>query len=278
LSVGAIYALVALAIVIPFKSSGVLNFGQGEIVTFGAYAALVLTQLALPYPIVLLGVAVVGAAGGMIIERLLIRPIVKAPEFTLVIATFAIGLLIKGALSIRFGDSPNTIDGPFGSDPIVAAGLRINPTALWIFACMALVTLLVIAFLRHTRLGKAMRAVSVNAEAARLMGIRVERVYRWSWGISTAIGALAGLLVAPLIGINPEVGQLILRGLLGAVIGGFTSIGGAVVGGLAVGLIETYSGVLIGSTFKNLVPFILLMVLLLFRPQGLFGAPDVQRV
>jgi branched-chain amino acid transport system permease protein len=278
LSVGAIYALVALAIVIPFKSSGVLNFGQGEIVTFGAYAALVLTQLALPYPIVLLGVAVVGAAGGMIIERLLIRPIVKAPEFTLVIATFAIGLLIKGALSIRFGDSPNTINGPFGSDPIVAAGLRINPTALWIFACMALVTLLVIAFLRHTRLGKAMRAVSVNAEAARLMGIRVERVYRWSWGISTAIGALAGLLVAPLIGINPEVGQLILRGLLGAVIGGFTSIGGAVVGGLAVGLIETYSGVLIGSTFKNLVPFILLMVLLLFRPQGLFGAPDVQRV
>jgi branched-chain amino acid transport system permease protein len=277
-SVGAIYALVALAIVIPFKSSGVLNFGQGEIVTFGAYAALVLTQLALPYPVVLAGVVAIGAAGGMIIERLLIRPIVKAPEFTLVIATFAIGLLIKGALSIRFGDSPNTIDGPFGAEPIVAGGVRINPTALWIFACTVLVTVLVIAFLRHTRLGKAMRAVSVNAEAARLMGIRVERVYRWSWAISTAIGALAGLLVAPLIGINPEVGQLILRGLLGAVIGGFTSIGGAVVGGLAVGLIETYSGVLIGSTFKNLVPFILLMVLLVFRPQGLFGAPDVQRV
>jgi branched-chain amino acid transport system permease protein len=277
-SVGAIYALVALAIVIPFKSSGVLNFGQGEIVTFGAYAALILTQLALPYPVVLAGVVVIGAAGGMIIERLLIRPIVKAPEFTLVIATFAIGLLIKGALSIRFGDSPNTIDGPFGAEPIVAGAVRINPTAVWILACMVLVTVLVIAFLRHTRLGKAMRAVSVNAEAARLMGIRVERVYRWSWAISTAIGALAGLLVAPLIGINPEVGQLILRGLLGAVIGGFTSIGGAVVGGLAVGLIETYSGVLIGSTFKNLVPFILLMVLLVFRPQGLFGAPDVQRV
>lgn len=278
LSVGSIYALVALAIVIPFKASGVLNFGQGEIVTFGAYAALVLTQLALPYPVVLAGVVALGAVGGIAIERVLIRPIVKAPEFTLVIATFAIGLLIKGAISVKFGDSPNAIDGPFGGEPIVAAGLRFNPTSLWIFACTLLVTFAVIAFFRHTRLGKAMRAVSVSPEAAKLMGIRVDRVYRWSWAISTAIGALAGLLVAPLIGINPEIGQLILRGLLGAVIGGFTSIPGAVVGGLAVGLIETYSGVLIGSAFKNLVPFVLLMLLLVFRPYGLFGAADVQRV
>jgi len=278
LSVGSIYALVALAIVIPFKASGVLNFGQGEIVTFGAYAALVLTQLALPYPVVLACVVALGAVGGIAIERVLIRPIVKAPEFTLVIATFAIGLLIKGAISVRFGDSPNTIDGPFGGEPIVAAGLRFNPTSLWIFGCTLGVTLAVIAFFRHTRLGKAMRAVSVSPEAAKLMGIRVDRVYRWSWAISTAIGALAGLLVAPLIGINPEIGQLILRGLLGAVIGGFTSIPGAVVGGLAVGLIETFSGVLIGSAFKNLVPFVLLMLLLVFRPYGLFGAADVQRV
>lgn len=278
ISVGSIYALVALAIVIPFKASGVLNFGQGEIVTLGAYIALVLTQLALPYPLLFACVLVLGGAGGIVVERVLIRPIVKAPEFTLVIATFAIGLLIKGIISVRFGDSPNTIDGPFGTDPILVAGLRFNPTAVWIFVCTLLVTLAVVLFFRWTRLGKAMRAVSVNAEAARLMGIRVETVYRWSWAISTAIGAIAGLLVAPLIGINPEIGQLILRGLLGAVIGGFTSIPGAVVGGLAVGLIETYSGVLIGSTFKNLVPFILLMVLLVFRPHGLFGAADVKRV
>jgi len=277
-SVGSIYALVALAIVIPFKASGILNFGQGEIVTLGAYLALVLTQLALPYPIVVVAVLAIGAAGGMLIERVLIRPIVRAPEFTLVIATFAIGLLIKGLLSIRFGDSPNSIDGPFGSDPIVAAGLRFNPTSLWIFACTAVVTLAIIVFFRTTRLGRAMRAVSVNIDAARLMGIRVETVYRWSWAISTAIGALGGLLVAPLIGINPEVGQLVLRGLLAAVIGGFTSIPGALVGGIAVGVIETYSGVLIGSAFKNLVPFVLLMTLLVFRPHGLFGAAEVKRV
>jgi branched-chain amino acid transport system permease protein len=277
-SVGSIYALVALAIVIPFKASGVLNFSQGEVVTVGAYLALILTQLALPYPLVLLSVVALGAMGGVFMERLLIRPIVAAPEFTLVIATFAIGLLIKGLISLKFGDSPASVDGPFGSDPLVAAGLRFNPTSLWILACTAVVTLTVMAFFRHARLGKAMRAVSVNPEAARLMGIRVTTVYRWSWAISTAIGALAGLLVAPLVGVNPEIGQLILRGLLAAVIGGFTSIGGAIIGGIAVGLIETYAGVLVGSAFKNLVPFLMLMLLLVFRPQGLFGAADAKRV
>src|SRR5450432_1335569 len=243
-SVGSIYALVALAIVIPFKASGVLNFSQGEVVTLGAYAALILTQLALPYPVVLAGVVLLGAFGGVLMERILIRPIVAAPEFTLVIATFAIGLLIKGVISLKFGDSPASIDGPFGSEPIVAIGLRFNPTSLWILACTAAVTLAVIAFFRYAKLGNAMRAVSINPEAARLMGIKVTTVYRWSWAISTAIGTLAGLLVAPLVGVNPEIGQLILRGLLAAVIGGFTSIGGAILGGIAVGLIETYAGVL----------------------------------
>ncbi len=123
-----------------------------------------------------------------------------------------------------------------------------------------------------------MRAVSINAEAARLMGIRVDSVWRWAWAISTAIGALAGLLVAPVIGVNPEIGTLILRGLVAAVIGGFTSVPGAIIGGLAVGLIETFSGVIVGSTFKNLVPFIILMLLLVFRPYGLFGMAEAKRV
>lgn len=278
ISVGSIYALVALAIVIPFKASGVLNFGQGEIVTAGAYLALVLTTLQLPFPLVLVLVIALGALGGVLIEQVLIRPIVKAPEFTLVIATFAIGLLFKGMISIRFGDSPASLDGPFGLDPIEVAGLRINPTSAWILACMLAVTLAVIAFFKYAKMGKAMRAVSINAEAARLMGIRVSAVYRWSWAISTAIGAFAGLLVAPVIGVNPEIGSLILRGLVAAVIGGFTSIVGAAIGGIAVGLIETYSGVLLGSAVKNLVPFLLLMLLLVFRPHGLFGTAEIKRV
>jgi branched-chain amino acid transport system permease protein len=141
-----------------------------------------------------------------------------------------------------------------------------------------LVSLGLILFFRHSKPGKAMRAVCANPEASRLMGIRSSTVYRLSWAISTAIGAVAGLLVAPLIGINPEIGQLILRGILGAVIGGFPSIMGAVVGGVSAGLIETFAGVLVGSAFKNLVPFLMLMLLLVFRPHGLLGVAEVKRV
>lgn len=277
-SVGSIYALVALAIVLPFKASGVLNFGQGEVVTLGAYLALTFTQLGLPYPVLLLSVVAVGAIGGMVVERVLIRPIVRSPEFTLVIATFAIGLLIKTVISLSYGESPASVEGPFGQSPVLLGAVRFNPNSLWILACTALVTVTIVLFFRYSRLGQAMRAVSIHPEGARLMGIRVSTVYRLAWAISTAIGALAGLLIAPLIGINPEIGQLVLRGLLAAVIGGFTSIGGALVGGLAVGLIETFSGILVGSAFKNVMPFLLLMVLLLLRPHGLFGSPDVKRV
>ncbi len=278
LSVGSIYALVALAIVLPFKASGVLNFGQGEVVTLGAYVALVLTQLGLPYAVVVAGVLAVGVLGGWAIESFLIRPIIRAPEFTIVIATFAIGLLIKAVLSLKFGDSPNSVDGPFGMEPVLLGPVRANPTSLWIIACTAMVTFAIVVFFKVSRLGKAMRAVSIDAQAAQLMGIQSESVYRLAWMISTAIGALAGLLVSPLVGVNPELGGLILRGLLAAVLGGFTSVGGALLGGLCVGLVETFSGVWLGSTFKNLMPFVVLMVVLVFRPQGFFGVGEVKRV
>ncbi|MEK0418812.1 MAG: hypothetical protein RI949_2818 [Pseudomonadota bacterium] len=278
LSVGSVYALVALAIVLPFKASGVLNFGQGEVVTLGAYVALVLTQSGLPYAAVILGVLGVGLLGGWAIEYFFIRPIIRAPEFTIVIATFAIGLLIKAAISLKFGDSPNSVDGPFGMEPLLLGPVRANPTSLWIIGCTAAVTLGIVAFFKWSRLGKAMRAVSIDAQAAQLMGIRSESVYRLAWMMSTAIGAMAGLLVAPLVGVNPELGGLILRGLLAAVLGGFTSVGGALLGGLCVGLVETFSGVWLGSTFKNLMPFVVLMVVLVFRPQGFFGVGEVKRV
>lgn len=277
-SVGSIYALLALAIVIPFKASGVLNFGQGELATLGAYAALVLSQFGMPYALVLLLVVATGALFGIVVERLLIRPIAQAPAFTIVIATFAIGLAIKSAIAIHWGDTPFAIEGPFGDEPVTLGVLRANPTSLWIVFCMVLVTVLLAAFFRFVRTGKAMRAVAINPEAAMLMGIRVHAIYRWAWAISAAIGAVAGLLVAPVIGINPEMGQLILRGLVAAVLGGFTSIWGAVIGGLLVGLLETFASVTVGSTFKNLVPFVVLMLLLVFRPYGLFGVRDVHRV
>jgi len=278
ISVGSVYALIALSIVVPFKASGVLNFGQGELATLGAYAALVLSQYGLAYYVVAPAVIATGVVIGLVMERVLIRPIIKAPGFTVVIATFAIGLAIKSAISLHWGDTPYSIEGPFGDEPIVAGGLRLNPTSLWIVFCTFAITGLVGGFFKYARPGKAMRAVSINPEAATLMGIRVNGSYRWAWGISASIGALAGLLVAPVVGINPEIGGLILRGLVAAVLGGFTSIYGAVIGGIAVGLLETFAAIGLGGTVKNLAPFLVLLLLLAFKPYGLFGTREIHRV
>jgi branched-chain amino acid transport system permease protein len=278
LSIGSIYALVGLALVLPFKASGIVNFAQGEIVTFGAYLALILSGFGLPYlavvPLVLVGAAMFGMAT----ERLLIRPIANQPEFTLVIVTFAIGFIIKAAIRLHWQDNTFSIDAPFVGPPLVLGALRLNPAYLvFILSTVVLVAALFL-FFGYSKFGKAMRATALDPIAAKLMGIRIGSVFSAAWALSTMLGAFVGLLLAPVIGINPEIGHLILKGLVAAVIGGFSSLGGAVVGGLLLGLLETYAGAFFGATFKNLVPFGVLILLLLLRPQGLAGASSVRRV
>jgi len=278
LSIGSIYALVGLALVLPFKASGIVNFAQGEIVTFGAYLALILTGLGLPYlavvPLVLIG----AAAFGTVIERLLIRPIVHQPEFTLVIVTFAIGFIVKAAIRLHWQDNTFSIDAPFVGPPLVLGALRLNPAYLVYIATTVLVVVALLFFFGYSKFGKAMRATASDPIAAKLMGVRIGSVFSAAWALSTMLGASVGLLLAPVIGINPEIGHLILKGLVAAVIGGFSSLGGALAGGLLLGLLETYAGAFFGATFKNLVPFGVLILLLLLRPQGLAGAAGVRRV
>lgn len=279
LSVGSIYALIALALVIPFKASGVLNFAQGEMATLGAYIALALaTTLHLPFLALVPLTLMIAAGFGLLLERLVIRPIIAAPEFTLVIATFAVGIIIKAAVRIHWQDNLFTLDAPYVGAPFAVGPVRLNPAYLVIiFATVGVVTLLTI-FFAYTKFGKAMRAVALDQNAARLMGIPVASVFMSAWAASAALGALAGLLLAPIIGITPEIGHLILKGLVAAVIGGFTSLGGAVAGGLLLGLLETFAGGFFGATFKNIVPFGVLILLLLYKPQGLFGAAAIRRV
>ena len=278
LSIGSIYALVGLALVLPFKASGIVNFAQGEIVTFGAYLALILSGPGLPYlavvPLVLVGAAMFGMAT----ERLLIRPIANQPEFTLVIVTFAIGFVIKAAIRLHWQDNTFSIDAPFVGPPLVLGALRLNPAYLVFILSTVVVVAALFLFFGYSKFGKAMRATALDPIAAKLMGIRIGSVFSAAWALSTMLGAFVGLLLAPVIGINPEIGHLILKGLVAAVIGGFSSLGGAVVGGLLLGLLETYAGAFFGATFKNLVPFGVLILLLLLRPQGLAGASSVRRV
>jgi branched-chain amino acid transport system permease protein len=278
LSIGSIYALVGLALVLPFKASGIVNFAQGEMVTFGAYLALILSGFGLPYlavvPLVLVGAAMFGMA----IERLLIRPIANQPEFTLVIVTFAIGFIVKAAIRLHWQDNTFSIDAPFVGPPLVFGALRLNPAYLVFILSTIVVVAVLFLFFGYSKFGKAMRATALDPIAAKLMGVRVGSVFSAAWALSTMLGAFVGLLLAPVIGINPEIGNLILKGLVAAVIGGFSSLGGAVAGGLLLGLLETYAGAFFGATFKNLVPFGVLILLLLLRPQGLAGASSARRV
>jgi branched-chain amino acid transport system permease protein len=225
-------------------------------------------------PLVLMG----SAALGMGIERFLIRPIVNQPEFTLVIVTFAIGLIIKAAIRLHWQDNPFSIDAPFVGPPLALGPLRLNPAYLVFIMTTVLVVVVLFVFFGYSKFGKAMRATALDPIAANLMGIRIGSVFSAAWALSTMLGALVGLLLGPVIGINPEIGHLILKGFVAAVIGGFSSLGGAVAGGLLLGLLETYAGIFFGATFKNLVPFGVLILLLLLRPQGLAGASGMRRV
>lgn len=278
LSVGSIYALVALALVIPFKASGVLNFGQGEVVLVGAYIALALSLAGLSYPAVVVLTLIIAGLLGIAMERVFVRPLIRAPEFTIVIGTFAVGLLLKSAVRLIWQDNVFSLPTPFPTQSWIVGGVRINPVSVSIIAFAVTILAGLAVFFSRAKTGKAMRAVSQNQEAARLMGINVEWVFAATWALGTVIAALAGVLFAPMTGIHPEIGGLILKAFVAAVLGGFDSLSGAVVGGLLLGVVETYSGAFVGSTFKNVVAFAMLILTLIIRPNGLFGSKLSRRV
>jgi branched-chain amino acid transport system permease protein len=279
LSAGSVYALVGLGLVLAFKGTGILNFAQGDLVALGAYIALFFSAvLKLPYWQVFPLTLLVAAASGAALERGLIRPLLRAPPFTIVVATLAIGLMIRNALRLSWQESVSTIPSPFGDATLRFGGVNVNPQYVWVIGCSLLIMGLLALFFRSSRLGKAMRAVAQNQEAARLMGIRVSRIFSAVFALSTAVAALAGILLAPLIGIQAEMGSIILKGFVAAILGGFSSLVGCVVGGFLLGILETFGGAYLGGTFKDVTAFALLMAILLVRPHGLFGRAEARRV
>lgn len=279
LSTGSIYALVGLGLVLAFKGTGVLNFAHGELVALGAYVALFLTVFfKLPYWQVLFLSLVIMALIGALFERVLIRPLMRAPSFTVVVATMAIGLMIKNALRLSWQEMIATLPSPLDNLVFRIGEVNINPQYLWIIFCSISITALLALFFRKNLTGKALQAVAQNQEAARLMGIRVSLVFPLTFAISSVLAALAGILFGPVVGIQPELGSIILKGFVAAILGGFNSLLGVVVGGLLLGVLETFGGAFIGGTFKDVTAFVILMAVLLLRPNGIFGKAETRRV
>jgi branched-chain amino acid transport system permease protein len=272
LTVGAIYALVALGFAIIYNASHVINFAQGEFVMIGGMATAAFVESGLPLPLAAL-LAVAGATlVGLALEKLAVEPARGAPVVTLIIITIGASILLRGLASLVWDKKIHAVPAFSGEAPIKLGGATLLPQTLWVLGATVVTVALLWWFFNRTLTGKAILAVSHNRLAAQLMGISVRRVLFVSFGLSAALGALAGVLIAPISFTSWDVGVMLgLKGFAAAILGGMGSGPGAIVGGLALGLIESLGAGYLSSAYKDVFAFVIILASLIFLPDGLAG-------
>ena len=282
LASGAIFASVALALVLIYRATDIVNFAQGEMATFTTFIAWSLMNHGLSYwPafVLTLGIAFVGGVG---VERVFIRPVERRPELVIVIVTIGLLIALNGLTGWIWGPEVKAFDSPFPNRTIDIAGVAVSIQDIGTFCVCLTTVLLVWLFFRFTTVGLAMRAVAVNPDASRLMGVRVSWMLALGWGLAAVLGAVAGMMAAPTVFLDPDMMLVILiYAFAAAVLGGVDSPVGAVVGGLILGVIVNLLGRYVGFVGQQLrLPsaLALLLLVLLIRPQGLFGHVRVRRV
>lgn len=282
LSAGALYAGMALALVLIYRFTGIVNFAQGELAMFSAFLAWQLVASGMPFWAALPVTIAVSFAGGMLIERIVIRPVEGAPELTLVIVTVGLFFFVNAAAGWIWSYQLKSFPNPFPDGSLRMGGVTAGYGSLGILTVVAVVMTLLYLLFRYTRIGLAMRAVATNPQSARLAGIGVGTVLALGWGLAAAVGAVSGVLSAPLLFLEPNMmGGVLIYAFAAATLGGFDSPGGAVAGGLIVGVAETLAGAyldVVGTELKIGVPLVIILGVLLLRPQGLFGTAVVERV
>jgi branched-chain amino acid transport system permease protein len=278
---GAIYALMALAVVMIYQAIDHLNFAQGEMATFSAFIAWQLIAWDQPYWLAFAVAVIVSFVGGIVVERILFRPIHNAPILSQLVAFIALFSILNSTDGEIWSFTIKTFPTPFGREPLFGSRLISTHEAGMIGVTLVILGLLYL-FFRGSRLGLAMRAAAANPDSARLVGIRVGWMIALGWGMSSAIGAIAGMLIAPVVYLEPNMMLgVLLYGFTGAVLGGMSSPGGAVAGGFIVGVIENLAGTFIpyfGRELKLTIALVLITAVLLVRPSGLFGRAVVSRV
>jgi branched-chain amino acid transport system permease protein len=279
LATGCVYALIALGFVLIFKATDVVNFAQGEFVMASGFIGYTLLILGgLPYWLVLIATIVVSGVMGVVLERVVVRPIMNAPIFSIVIATIGASTVLRSSAGIVFGYDVLPLPTIFSKDPVRLGVVSFTAMDAGVIGSSLVIMLALYLFFTHTRTGTAMRATAQSQTAARLMGVSVSRIFSLTWAISAAIGGVAGVLIAPIIYLDPNLGFIGVKAFAGAILGGFGSIPGAVVGGMLLGIIENLSGYFFNAGIKQVSTYILLILVLVVRPSGLFGAAAVRRV
>ena len=282
LATGAIFASLALALVLIYRTTDVVNFAQGEMATFTTYIAWSLMHHGVSYWPAFVLTLLIAFAGGVSVERVLIRPVEHRPEIVIVILTIGLLITINGITGWIWGADVKAVDSPFPNRSVDVAGVAISLQDVGTF-CVCLVSVLVLwAFFRFTTLGLAMRSVAVNSDASRLMGVRVGWMLALGWGLAAALGAIAGLMAAPTAFLDPNMMLVILvYAFAAAVLGGIDSPIGAVVGGLVLGVTVNLLGRYVdqvGEELKLPTALAILLLVLVVRPSGLFGRVIVRRV
>jgi branched-chain amino acid transport system permease protein len=277
-TLGSLYALVGLGFVVIYRATKVVNFAQGEMMMLGAILALYFfSDLSIPYFAAFLLAVLLCGMFGIALERVAYRPLLNAPVVTLILATVAVGQMMRAGVRILRGSEVSRFPSILSAEPFVIAGVTLTPLSLSIIAIAILLVCAFMLFFRRTRLGKGMEATSENRDAALLVGISVNQTFSLVWAIGSALAATAGVLLAPLIIITPEMGTIGIKGFIGAILGGFNSIPGAVAGCFLLGVIENLGGVYIASSMKDVIAFCVLVLILTVKPQGLFGAEEGKR-
>ncbi|MXN64342.1 branched-chain amino acid ABC transporter permease [Stappia sp. GBMRC 2046] len=279
LTVGAVYALVALGFTIIYNASDVVNFAQGEFVMIGGMTTVFATAAGVPLPIAVLIAILAAMVIGLLLHRLAIEPARGASPVTLIIITIGASIFLRGLAQIVFDKQFHSLPAFSGDTPINIGGALVLPQSFWVLGGAVVIVIALWAFFNRTVTGKAVLATAANRLAARLVGINTSFVIGLSFVLSAAIGAIAGILVTPITLTSYDIGTLLaLKGFAAAMLGGMGNPIGAIVGGLLVGLLEAFGAGYISSTYKDAMAFIVILGVLFVMPGGLLGRASVERV
>ena len=279
IAAGGIYTLVALGSILIFKASGVFNFAMGEMMMFGAYSFLLFSvQLKMHWAIGLTLAILVSCVLAWVIERAVLRPMLGQPVISLVMVTFGIGFVLRGIASLVFGTDSYQLPEILARDPFMIAGIFIPGKAGRGFLLSMVICVGLILFFRFSRIGIALRATAADQITAFSMGINVRGIFGLAWMAAAAAGTVAGVIAASVASLTPEMGAIALSVLAVVILGGMNSIGGVLVAGLLIGWLESITGYLLGGAYRDITPYVAVLIMLMIRPHGLFGSKPVERI
>ena len=281
ISQGCIYGLIALGFVLIYKATETISFAQGELMMVGAFGALLLTKfLGFSYGFAVLTAVIALALIGLMLERMVIRPVLGQTSLAIVLITLGLGYVARGLVAMvpDIGTETHTLQVPYAGQVLDVGGAVISYDHLMVIGSTIVVSLLLYVMFRFSKVGIAMRATSQNQLAAHYMGIPVKRINSLVWSMAAALACLAGILLAPITFLHVNMGFIGLKALPAAVVGGFTSLPGAILGGIIIGLVEAFSGFYLPEGFKEVSAYVVMLLVLLLYPEGLLGERTRKKV